>query len=381
MKDVDKGTVYVGGMYTYELDGSKYDITPLRNDSKDKNGKTVSGNDAGYDKVTVSATAYTESNDNSRLAGKRIDDNAIIFVAKKLAATGTDAKVITGKELKTWDGNWGTIASVLSNTKNGVDTVMVGAVATAENVYGSEAGNYGIVASDLETIKVNGSSYVSFNLWNGSENVQTIAKTAVDGMKKGSIVKFDADGSEGNYPKIKNVTVLNKVAAMLGAEANGNNKYDVTLTDTGSSAADKQKTYTADSDTTVLFINDDTGVKGGSLTDYAAMESSVDDMYVQNAVYVTRDGKNTELDLIVIDVRGKLALSKDLAVASGITNVSLSKKTIEMTTGTDLTTDHSATIKGYFSNVLAVSKIANDKYTVVANNGSEYTFTVSVATK
>ena len=34
-----------------------------------------------------------------------------------------------------------------------------------------------------------------------------------------------------------------------------------------------------------------------------------------------------------------------------------------------------------FSNVLAVSKIANDKYTVVANNGSEYTFTVSVATK
>ena len=381
LEGADKGTVYVGGMYTYELDGSKYDITPLRNDSKDKNGKTVSGNDAGYDKVTVSATAYTESNDNSRLAGKRIDDNAIIFVAKKLAATGTDAKVITGKELKTWDGNWGTIASVLSNTKNGVDTVMVGAVATAENVYGSEAGNYGIVASDLETIKVNGSSYVSFNLWNGSENVQTIAKTAVDGMKKGSIVKFDADGSEGNYPKIKNVTVLNKVAAMLGAEANGNNKYDVTLTDTGSSAADKQKTYTADSDTTVLFINDDTGVKGGSLTDYAAMESSVDDMYVQNAVYVTRDGKNTELDLIVIDVRGKLALSKDLAVASGITNVSLSKKTIEMTTGTDLTADHSATIKGYFSNVLAVSKIANDKYTVVANNGSEYTFTVSVATK
>ena len=371
LQKTDKGTVYVGAMYTYELDGSKYDLTPLQNKK----------NDAGYDTVAVSGTAYTESNDNSRLAGKRIDDNAIIFVAKKLATTGTDAKVITGKELKTWDGNWGTIASVLSNTKNGVDTVMVGAVAVtgSDSSYGSEAGNYGIVTSDLETIKVNGSSYTSFNLWNGSEDVLTIAKsTAVSSVKKGSIVKFDTDGTEGNYPKIKNVTVLNKVAAMLGAEAN---EYDVTLTDTGSSAADKQKTYTADSDTTVLFINDDTGVKGGSLTDYAAMESSVDDMYVQNAVYVTRDGKDTELDLIVIDIRGKLALSKDLAVASGITNVSLSKKTIEMTTGTDLTTDHSATIKGYFSNVLAVSKIANDKYTVVANNGSEYTFTVSVATK
>ena len=383
LKDVDKGTVYVGGMYTYELDGSKYDITPLRNDSKDKNGKTVSGNDAGYDKVTVSATAYTESNDNSRLAGKRIDDNAIIFVAKKLAATGTDAKVITGKELKTWDGNWGTIASVLSNTKNGVDTVMVGAVATAENVYGSEAGNYGIVASDLETIKVNGSSYVSFNLWNGSENVQTIAKTAVDGMKKGSIVKFDADGSEGNYPKIKNVTVLNKVAAMLGAEANGNNKYDVTLTDTGSSAADKQKTYTADSDTTVLFINDDTGVKGGSLTDYAAMESSVDDVYVQNAVYVTRANKDKELDLIVIDIRGKLALNGDIAENGA--KIDTSAKTLVLAKDTDASTvDKTITaIKAQVKNVLTVSclSVSNNTYLVVAADGSEYTFTVSVATK
>lgn len=151
----------------------------------------------------------------------------------------------------------------------------------------------------------------------------------------------------------------------------------MTLTDTGSSAADKQKTYTADSDTTVLFINDDTGVKGGSLTDYAAMESSVDDMYVQNAVYVTRDGKDTELDLIVIDIRGKLALSKDLAVASGATaTVDLSAKTIVFPNGT---TVNETNVKAQFSNVLAVSKISNDKYTVVANDGSEYTFTVSVA--
>ena len=374
----EKGTVYVGAMYTYELDGSKYDITPLRNDSKDKNGKTVSGNDAGYDKVTVSATAYTESNDNSRLAGKRIDDNAIIFVAKKLAATGTDAKVITGKELKTWDGNWGTIASVLSNTKNGVDTVMVGAVAVATDSYGSEAGKYGIVTSDLETIKVNGSSYVSFNLWNGSENVQTITKTAVDGMKKGSIVKFDADGSEGNYPKIKGVTVLDDAAAMLGAEANGNNKYDVTLSTTGVAA--DQNTYTADSDTTVLFISDDAGVKGGSLTDYAAMESSVDDVYVQNAVYVTRANKDKELDLIVIDIRGKLALSKDLAVASNATaTVDLSAKTIVFKSGPASSAITNASVKALFDNALAASKISDGKYTVVANDGSEYTFSVSVA--
>ena len=258
---------------------------------------------------------------------------------------------------------------------------MVGAVATAENVYGSEAGNYGIVASDLETIKVNGSSYVSFNLWNGSENVQTIAKTAVDGMKKGSIVKFDADGSEGNYPKIKNVTVLDDAAAMLGAEANGNNKYDVTLSTTGVAA--DQDTYTADSDTTVLFISDDAGVKGGSLTDYAAMESSVDDVYVQNAVYVTRANKDKELDLIVIDIRGKLALNGDIAENGA--KIDTSAKTLVLAKDTDASTvDKTITaIKAQVKNVLTVSclSVSNNTYLVVAADGSEYTFTVSVATK
>ena len=290
--------------------------------------------------------------------------------------TGADAKVITGKELKTWDSAYGDIAQTLSNTKNGVNTVMVGSIIDGDESYGSESGNYGIITSDPETVKINGSSYKSFKLWNGSEDVVTIAKSGeMNDADKGDVVSFDTDGSEGDTPKIKNLDVISDAAAMLGAEKNGS-KYDVTLTPTGDK--DDQDTYTADSDTTILYISDESGIKGGDITDYSAQESSIDGVFVKNAVYVL-DG--TDIDLIVIDVRGKLALSKDLAVASGVTNVELSKKTIKMTVGTDLTTDHSATIKGYFSNVLAVSKIANDKYTVVANDGSEYTFTVSVATE
>ncbi len=382
------GKVYVGAMYTYDVDGSKYDLTPLAAEQTVDN-KTGS-NDAGYDSVgDPSDNAFSNADkDTPRLQNKRIADDAIIFVAKKMPAsmtenstsvTGADAKVITGKELKTWDYNYGVVAQTLSNTKNGVDTVMVGSIVATTNSYGSESGNYGIITSDPETVKINGTSYTSFS----SEDVVTVAKsTEMNGAKKGSIVKFDTDGTEGTTPKIKSLSVQNKAAAMLGAEANGS-KFDVTLTNTGLAA--NQKIYTANSDTTVLFISDETGVKGGSLADYAAMESSIDDVYVQNVVYIPeKNASNQEtgdLDLIVIDVRGKLALSKDLAVASGVTNVELSKKTIKMTVGTDLTTDHSATIKGYFSNVLAVSKIANDKYTVVANDGSEYTFTVSVATE
>ena len=383
------GKVYVGAMYTYDVDGSKYDLTPLAAEAT-VSSKTGS-NDAGYDSVgDASSTAFTNTDkDTPRLQNKRIADDAIIFVAKKMPAsmtdgstsvTGADAKVITGKELKTWDYSYGVIAQTLSNTKNGVDTVMVGSIVATDDSYGSESGNYGIITSDPETVKINGTSYTSFKLWNGSEDVVTVAKsTEMNGAKKGSIVKFDTDGTEGTTPKIKSLSVQNKAAAMLGAEANGS-KFDVTLTDTGLAA--NQKIYTANADTTVLFISDDTGVKGGSLADYAAMESSIDDVYVQNVVYIPeKNASNQEetgdLDLIVIDVRGKLALSKDLAVASGATaTVNLSAKTIVFPNGT---TVNETNVKAQFSNVLAVSKISNDKYTVVANDGSEYTFTVSVA--
>lgn len=368
-------TVYVGALYTYDVDGSKYDLTPLKNDA----------NDAGYDKVITNYSGegiYTESNDNPRLNGKRIDDNAIIFVAKNMAysngETGADAKVISGKELKTWNGNYGLVGQTLSNTKNGVDTVMVGSIVIRNDTYGSESGNYGIITSTPETIKVNGSSYQSFNLWNGTEDVKTIAKISVmNGAKKGSVVEFDTDGSEGDLPKIKNLEVKSITGAMLGAEANGS-KYDVTISISGN--ADDQITYTADSDTTILFISNKAGVKGGSITDYAAMESSIDDVYVQNVIFVA-DGSG-DLDLIVIDVRGKLAVNSDLAksstLSSGI-NVDLEKKTIVFPVNTNITND---AVKGCFDHVLAVEALnqENTRYTVIATDGSEYTFDVSNAT-
>ena len=367
------GNVYVGGLYTFDKDGDKYDITPVVNEK----------NDVGYDTVALGTSSskeiYTNSNDNPRLDGKRIDDSAIIFVSKKMSTTtGADAKVITGKELKTWDDKTGVVAQTLSNSKNGVNTVMVGSLIIRDDSYGSEAGKYGIITSDPETIKVNGSSYQSFTLWNGSEDVKTIAKIGeMNSAAKGDVVSFDTDGSEGDLPKIKNLTKITAKAAMLGAETNGS-KLDVTLVKDGEALAD-QDILTADSDTTVLFISEDKGVEGGSLTDYEAMESSIDDVFVQNALYVAKsDDKSDELDLIVIDIRGKLNMNKDLAdKTSDSHDVDFDAKTIKL--AKDSTADVE-TVKGCFDNVLAVSKLSDSKFTVVANDGSEYTFTVTVKT-
>ena len=364
--------VYVGGLYTFDVDGDKYDITPVVNKQ----------NDVGYDSVamTKKATgtpAYVFTNqdgDTPRLLNTRIDDNAVIFVTKNLTkTTGADAKVISGAELKAWDNDYGTVAQILCNTKNGVNTAMVGAIVSSGESYGSELGNYGIITSAPETIKVDGSSYQSFNLWNGSEDVQTIAKT-MNNAGKGDVISFETDGSEGDLPKIKEINTVSDMGAMLGAEANGS-KFDVTITDTG--AAADQDLYTADADTTILFISDKAGVKGGSITDYAAMESSIDDVYVQNVIYVADSDDN--LDLIVIDVRGKLAMNSDLSVKSSTTaTVDLEKKTIEFPNGTTVNAD---AVKGCFDHVLAVESLntGNTRYTVIATDGSEYTFDVSVA--
>ena len=56
--------------------------------------------------------------------------------------------------------------------------------------------------------------------------------------------------------------------------------------------------------------------------------------------------------------------------------VDMSKKTIVFPHGTTVNEDN---VKAQFTNVLKVAKISDGKYIVVANDGSEYTFSVSVA--
>ena len=87
------------------------------------------------------------------------------------------------------------------------------------------------------------------------------------------------------------------------------------------------------------------------------------------------------MDLIVIDVRGKLALSSDLTVngsASPKAEVNIANRTIVFPNGTTITND---TVKGQFNNVLSAARITAGtdfpaKYTVISSDGSEYTFDV-----
>ena len=315
------GKVYVGALYTYEIDGSKYKLTPITD-------KNMANYDAQGD--------GTWDGDDDQFAGKRVDDNAVIFVAKKLDdITGADAKVVTGKTLKTWKdyGNYGQFIALKSN---GISSVMVGALVNTTDEYGSKSGNYGIVVADPENVRINGTNYVSLSVWNGSENVQMLIKDSTKGdAVKGQAFSYETDGTEKDgdteIPVIKSydATTGFHTAAMLGVSADGK-KFDVELTDTG--VADASTTYKVTEDTTVLFLDGKKGVVGGDLTSYAAMETSIKDHFVLNAYYVI--DKDKDLDLLVVAVDGKLKLNdKKLAVsdtASKIGSIDTTKKEITL---------------------------------------------------
>ena len=371
------GKVYVGALYTYEIDGSKYKLTPITD-------KNMANYDAQGD--------GTWDGDDDQFADKRVDDNAVIFVAKNMPASATgsitgsitsaDAKIVTGKTLKSWK-DYGVYGQFIAMKSNGINSVMVGALINTDDSYGSKSGNYGIVVDDPENVRINSTNYVSLSVWNGTENVTMLIKdNTKNNADKGQVFSYETDGTEKNGDKevqvIKSYTAVSKSAAMLGASADGK-KFDVELTSTG--VASDSSTYKVTEDTTVLFLDGKKGVAGGDLTSYAAMESSIKDHFIKNVYYEVNNGSK-DLDLLVVAVAGKLALNSDLAVASNASataTVSLSAKTIVFNAGTESSAITNASVKDLFDNALAASKISDGKYTVVANDGSEYTFTVSVA--
>lgn len=250
------------------------------------------------------------------LLTKRVDDNAVIFVMKNLSATGADAKIVTGKTLKGWK-DFGDFGQYISQKSNGINSVMVGTLINDDDSYGSKDGNYAIVVDEPENVRINSTNYVSLSVWNGTENVTMLIKDKTkDNAVKGQVFSYETDGTEKNGDKevqvIKSYTAVSNSAAMLGASADGK-KFDVELTETG--IAGSSNTYKVTEDTTVLFLDGKKGVAGGDLTSYAAMESSIKDLFIKNVYYEVNKGSK-DLDLLVVAVDGKLKLNDEAMSAT-----------------------------------------------------------------
>ena len=364
-------SLFVGALYTYEIDGSKYKVTPITKD-----------NMANYDEQGIKSSTKNDvwDGDNDQLAGKRVDDNAVIFVMKNLSATGADAKIVTGKTLKGWT-DFGDFGQYISQKSNGINSVMVGTLINDDDSYGSKDGNYGIVVADPENVRINSTNYVSLSVWNGTETVQMLIKDSTKNRAtEGQVFSYETDGTEKDGDKevqvIKSYTAVTKAAAMLGATADGK-KFDVELTDTGVASA--SSTYKVTEDTTVLFLDGKKGVAGGDLTSYAAMESSIKDLFIQNAYYMV--DKDKDLDLLVVAVDGKLKLNDEaMSVATGATKVSaIDNANLTITLKADAT---KADLLKEITNCVGVTVVKNatadqDGSVILVNAyGKETTYTV-----
>ena len=381
----NKANIVVGAMYTYEKDGAKYKLTPLSD----------TDNKCGYDNFSaLNTNGYLYKGDagNNRLGSARVDDNAVIFVAKNLNTntTGADAKVITGKALKAWSLQVGSSSMALTDDKNGVATAKVGTLTIKADNYGSEAGHYGVIVDDPAYKKINGTNYVALTTWTegATENTTFLVKgTNTGAYRKGNAFKYDTDDTETvddkTYTVIKNVKQIpadmansSAEVAVLGAEKSGSDiLVDVLAANTNGSS----QTFKVNSDTTVIYIDGKKGAQAIDLTDVEANASAVAGYYVSNA-WIVKNADNT-LDLIVIDVANELNTTGDLEqngstyISSINGDVITLNNSVAGTTIANLISDLK-NVQTTATGAVAGSSSSDGSITIVATNGSAKKFTV-----
>ena len=291
----------IGNLFTYKVDNDDvYELTPAASMTDYDWTAGAAGDINLVDDVMGASTSYA------------IADDAIVYLISKTgnADANTEAKVITGKELKGY--STGSTNATIATTSRGfyvsksngikkatIIGVTLGTAAdTLDNVTGQSSANYGYLVDDAYTSTENNKDYVNFPVWNGKETVTykwEKSSVSMDSFKKHAVIGYDIVGDN----TIKNVTVVNATKAAL---TGGEGTKDVQFNATGS-------TYKITGDTTVIYVNGsadeakDIGVAGGSISN--ALEPS-EGVYVQNVKYILKSGSSDEIELLVVDVNNKL---------------------------------------------------------------------------
>jgi len=331
------GTTPVGAatvkdcLVTYEKDGNDYDLRLI--------GST---NKVGYDNYYAAGAGtnqITAATDNK--AGKldyagttyAINDNAVVF----LKYNTDKVKVVTGavansyKDALTIDG---TKSFVLTDTTNNVKTAMVVSAVVTDtdlpNAYG-DTDNYAVVLSGVSTVKIDGTKYVSYDIWNGSAAVTVREEGTTTVAAEGAIIQYTdlgdnevddvalvkdvagatagyyaVDGYAGNDLYLVAAGATYDVSANSDTKASGDYTLATNLTDPLDPATDKGFTITKD--TVVLYVDteDDIGNASGAIQ--IAKENLISGgasdgyFYYNTNVFAFDEDKDGELELVVVEV-------------------------------------------------------------------------------
>lgn len=295
-------SAFLGKVCTFEVNNSgNYVLTALS-----------SGNKAGYENVgttnlTLKDAAYSTSNstafkfvDDNTTTRYEINDNAVVFWYNDTEDTGKmDAKVYTGKELKSLMSDTTLTVSAYATSKaNGFESVAVVAVTdstTSAWPNFTVGSTYGYLTSDAYTTYDSEAEkwYVNYTMWtaNGEVTAKEEGKTLTDRVA-GNVVCYNTIDANGI---VKNLRV---VSADLGVVTGWDGKK-IAITGT------TPLTTEVVSDTQIIYVNSDkkTGVEGGAITEGAIVGGSTPNVYnVRYFKHATKD----QLAVIIVDVNNEM---------------------------------------------------------------------------
>lgn len=294
--DVDAAkAALVGTLMTYREDSGEVSLMPVSTTQS-----------AGYDDVYQLSAGTTDYNATThKLNNQNIADNAVIFLT-----TSSDAKVVSGKELKAANAGvtYSTIANsfALGGTENGVKYVQAAAIGvdTMPTVTGT---NYAYVLSAAETTDDKDCRY--FELWTANGKLDAYEESSdlytYDG---GEIVTYTVVSTADGRTVIKNVEEV--VAANLkigritsdGFYGSGESKIAI-----GGAAYD----LTSDA----IVLNVDTDKKEGINSENPKSGAREGRQNENNILYVT-NGKG-EIVFALVDGNNNKVLCENITLGSG----------------------------------------------------------------
>ena len=272
---------------TYDTDDGVYTVEVISDANVVKNF----GDDYDYDsKVDGDNNVFNK--DTDRLAGKRVADDATIYVQYK---DGKDTKntVITGATLNDMGSNFGDKVYYVTD-----GTLIVAALIVGDTYLpGASADKlYGYVTSDVTENTEDDVDFKSFDVWTSEgESINVKMKASID-VAKGDLISFELTADnfiEGVKTESEGLTVETAAIKQVGSS------YVMFYTDDAS-----KSDYKLSDDVQYLYLNtkDVKGVNGGELV--KADENTINAIqgktkYYANAKYVL-DGD--EIVMIAIDV-------------------------------------------------------------------------------
>ena len=287
-KDTD-----IGKMFTYTIKSNgNYELKLLGSKNK-----------AGYKNVISSATAVT---DNNRIAGKPVNDDAIIIV---IYGKDNDVKVISGKTVNDWSDSYkyGDSAFAATKDSNGIEYTQIATIMADKKYSGAGSDyQYGYLVSTPSTSSANpdGSKdkCTAFEIWNGTEVVTLYNDGLYTGkaLSTGDVLVYTNDGK---YIDVENeaTDIHIEKAAVYGFDykSEGNIVFNA-KNDKG--VVTQGVTYKLDKDCVFLAVNDEDneGVGNNMNQLIKAEPGTADKTYVQNATIIYDNDK--KVVAVIFDV-------------------------------------------------------------------------------